>query len=210
MATAEIKVFLVDDHPTVLSGLEHVLNGQSTIRVVGKASSATALWELLTSQSCDVLVSDYSMPGCESGDGAAMFERLRRLYPELGIVVLTMMDNALVVRSLRSLGIHCILSKSDAVDHLLPAVYGAMAKTAYFSPAVERLLEVDHLAQPADKRALTAREAEVVRLFVAGLTVNDIAAKLKRSKQTISTQKASAMRKLGAERDADLLLLYKS
>ena len=46
--------------------------------------------------------------------------------------------------------------------------------------------------------------------LVAGLTVNDIAAKLKRSKQTISTQKASAMRKLGAERDADLLLLFQS
>ncbi|AXT49071.1 MULTISPECIES: response regulator [Chromobacterium] len=210
MATAEIKVFLVDDHPSVLSGLEHALQGQRSIRVAGKANSATALWDMLASQPCDVLVSDYSMPGCESGDGAAMFERLRRLYPELGIVVLTMMDNALVVRSLRGLGIHCILSKSDAVEHLLPAVYGAMAKTAYFSPAVARLLEVDHLAQPADKRALTAREAEVVRLFVAGLTVNDIAAKLKRSKQTISTQKASAMRKLGAQRDADLLLLYKS
>ncbi|OQS33503.1 response regulator [Chromobacterium haemolyticum] len=210
METEEIKVLLADDHPTVLSGLEHVLQSRRAVRVAGKANSATALWDMLASQPCDVLVSDYSMPGCESGDGATMFERLRRLYPELGIVVLTMMDNALVVRSLRGLGIHCILSKSDAIEHLLPALYAARAKTSYYSPAVERLLEADGPAQPAAKRDLTAREAEVVRLFVAGLTVNDIAAKLKRSKQTISTQKASAMRKLGAERDADLLLLFKS
>ena len=81
MTAAEITVFLVDDHPSVLSGLEHALQGQRAIRVAGKANSATALWDMLASQPCDVLVSDYSMPGCESGDGAAMFERLRRLYP---------------------------------------------------------------------------------------------------------------------------------
>ncbi|MEN3029506.1 response regulator transcription factor [Chromobacterium amazonense] len=206
---AKIRVLLADDHPSVLGGLEYALQAQRSIQVVARAGSATDLWECLADQPCDVIVSDYSMPSCESGDGMAMFERLRRLYPELGIVVLTMMDNALVVRSLLNLGIHCILSKSDALDHLLPAVHGALAHMPYYSPAVARLLGPDGAAQQAAGRDLTAREAEVVRLFVAGLTVNDIAAKLKRSKQTISSQKASAMRKLGAERDADLLLLFK-
>jgi two-component system capsular synthesis response regulator RcsB len=45
---------------------------------------------------------------------------------------------------------------------------------------------------------------EVVRLYVSGASINEIAEQLNRSKQTISTQKTSAMRKLGIERDADL------
>jgi len=52
---------------------------------------------------------------------------------------------------------------------------------------------------------LTMRELEVVRLFVTGLTVSEIAERLHRSKQTISTQKMSAMRRLGIRRDADLI-----
>ncbi|VTR32784.1 Capsular synthesis regulator component B [Serratia fonticola] len=51
---------------------------------------------------------------------------------------------------------------------------------------------------------LTRREAEVIRLYVSGMSVNDIASQLKRTKQTISSQKTSAMRKLQISRDADL------
>ncbi|MEA9982701.1 LuxR C-terminal-related transcriptional regulator, partial [Herbaspirillum sp. RTI4] len=57
---------------------------------------------------------------------------------------------------------------------------------------------------PSEERGLTPRELEVVRLFVAGMTVNEIAGHVHRSKQTISSQKNTAMKKLGIERDADL------
>ncbi|MDN7471042.1 LuxR C-terminal-related transcriptional regulator, partial [Burkholderia orbicola] len=55
------------------------------------------------------------------------------------------------------------------------------------------------------KRELSAREIEVVRLYASGLTVNEIAERLSRSKKTISTQKARAMEKIGVEKDIDLL-----
>ena len=51
---------------------------------------------------------------------------------------------------------------------------------------------------------LSKRELEVVRLFVSGMTITEIAAQLKRSIKTISTQKNTAMRKLGIERDSEL------
>jgi two-component system capsular synthesis response regulator RcsB len=51
---------------------------------------------------------------------------------------------------------------------------------------------------------LSKREPEVVRLFVSGMTITEIAAQLKRSIKTISTQKNAAMRELGIERDSEL------
>jgi two-component system capsular synthesis response regulator RcsB len=57
---------------------------------------------------------------------------------------------------------------------------------------------------PGANLSLTKREFEVVRLFASGLSINEIASQLHRTKQTISSQKASAMRKLGITRDADL------
>ena len=51
---------------------------------------------------------------------------------------------------------------------------------------------------------LSKRELEVVRLFVSGMTIKEIGEKLNRSIKTISTQKNTAMRKLGLERDSEL------
>ena len=52
---------------------------------------------------------------------------------------------------------------------------------------------------------LSAREWEVFQLYVQGLAVHEIAVRLQRSGKTISTQKRSAMRKLGLETEADLI-----
>jgi two-component system capsular synthesis response regulator RcsB len=58
----------------------------------------------------------------------------------------------------------------------------------------------------SDKKAvcLSKRESEVIRLYVSGMRINDIAVQLHRSKQTVSSQKNSAMKKLGIASDADL------
>ncbi|MCY1180093.1 Transcriptional regulatory protein RcsB [compost metagenome] len=51
---------------------------------------------------------------------------------------------------------------------------------------------------------VTPRELEVVRLYVNGMTMTDIAQHLNRSIKTISTQKISAIRKLGLGGEAEL------
>jgi len=51
---------------------------------------------------------------------------------------------------------------------------------------------------------LSKRELEVVRLFVSGMTIKEISEQLNRSIKTISTQKNTAMRKLGIDRDSEL------
>jgi two-component system capsular synthesis response regulator RcsB len=57
---------------------------------------------------------------------------------------------------------------------------------------------------------LSKRALEVVRLFVSGMTITEIAAQLKRSIKTISTQKNTAMRTLGIERESELFQYAKS
>ncbi|SFW90602.1 MULTISPECIES: response regulator transcription factor [unclassified Burkholderia] len=201
-----IQIVLADDHPAIISGLLHTLKKHRTVNVVGSAANSTELIAQLAAHRCDVLVSDYAMPGGDYGDGITLFSFLRRRYPETRIVVLTMIDNAGVIRALLKLGIECILSKADATDHLLAAVHGAYANGRYFSPTIAKVVWQIDIEQPATSaRELTSREAEVVRLFVSGMSINEIAAHLKRSKQTISSQKNNAMRKLGIERDTDLI-----
>ncbi|MNY30650.1 Transcriptional regulatory protein RcsB [compost metagenome] len=91
---------------------------------------------------------------------------------------------------------------------MVPAIHAAHRGDRYVSPRVESLLEAWPVTEGngAETRlsGLSQRELEVVRLFVSGMTVSEIAGILRRTKQTISTQKLNAMRKLGIERDGDL------
>lgn len=201
-----IRVIVADDHPAIVDGLKASLGGHRTVNVTATAANSTELIAALNAGPCDVLISDYAMPGGDFGDGITLFSFLRRRYPNTRIVVLSMMDNPGVIRSLLKLGIQCILSKSDSTAHVLPAIHGAYADGRYFSPAIAKIVWQLDVEEPGTtKRELTTREAEVVRLFVAGQSINEIAATLRRSKQTISSQKSNAMKKLGIGSDTDLI-----
>ncbi|KAG8150856.1 response regulator transcription factor [Burkholderia catarinensis] len=208
MGSYQIRVVLADDHPALLVGVEHGLSSVPTIQLVGTAGNSTDLVALLDREPCQVLVSDYAMPGAH-GDGIALFSYLQRNYPDVKLVVLTMLDNAAVVGALVRLGIACIVSKSDTIDHLIPAIHAAATGGTYYSPSVDKIvrtLSAHSSTRIVDQApSLSSREIEVVRLYASGMTVNEIAEKLSRSKKTISTQKARAMQKLGLEKDIDLL-----
>lgn len=199
-----VRVMVADDHPAVALGIAQALEKNSTIKVVQTVSNSTELVAALDHQPSDVLLLDYVMPGGKYGDGLALLSFLQRRYPALRIVTITMLDDPTILRALRSLGVNGILSKSDAVSHIVGAVHAAYAGAHYQSPFIKSLLQDDADAKPFVQR-LTPREIEVIRLFCAGNTVNAIAQQLHRSKQTISSQKASAMKKLGLTRDIDLL-----
>ncbi|MDR6504147.1 two-component system capsular synthesis response regulator RcsB [Burkholderia ambifaria] len=207
MDNFSIRVVLADDHPAVLSGVEHRLSGVPTISMCGRATNSTELIELLNKERCDVLVSDYAMPDGEHGDGLSLFSYIQRHYPTVRLVVLTMLDNPAVLNALMGQSINCIVNKSDAVSHLIPAIHAAATGGSYLSPTIDKVVcPIDpNRRGRASIDLLSKRELEVVRLFVTGLSVSEIAEHLHRSVKTISTQKARAMQKLGVTRDVDLV-----
>jgi two-component system capsular synthesis response regulator RcsB len=200
-----LRVVLVDDHPGMLAGVAHALSSVSTIQLTGTAGNSTELMRILDTDGCDVLVSDYSMPGNEHRDGIALFSLLRRQHPSVKLVVLTMLDNPAVLTALQKEGIACVVSKSDALSHLVPAIHAAATGGTYYSPSIEKSMRDRGQRRGHTPQPLTKRELEVLRFYASGLTVNEIAERVSRSKKTISTQKARAMQKLGIERDVDLL-----
>ena len=203
-----LRVAIADDHPLLLSGLTHELEKHPGVTIAGSAQNSTELVELLNRHPVDVVISDYAMPGGTHGDGIALFGYLKRRFPQTHLIAVTMMSNPGVIRSLIAQGVDCILSKSDSLTYVAGSIYAVLSGKRFFSPAIEAIVKmhgVDDNPSAAITKNLTMRELEVVRLFVSGLTVSEIAERLHRSKQTISTQKMSAMRRLGIRRDADLI-----
>ncbi|MBN3846956.1 response regulator transcription factor [Paraburkholderia sp. Ac-20342] len=200
----KIHILLADDHPAVLSGVKHELQSVPTLVVEGLARDSGQLVHLLDTVPCDVLITDYAMPGGANGDGIAFISYLRRNYPDLKIVVFTMWDNPAITLELAKLGVHSVLGKVQETRQLISAIHAVYAGAQYFPHDPANGASTSHARGARIGPDLTKREIEVVRMYVSGLSINEIAAQLNRSKQTISSQKSSAMRKLGIERDADL------
>lgn len=200
----KINLIIADDHPVLISGIQHELSSIHTLQVVGTANNSTEIMELLAKEQCDILITDYVMPGGEFGDGMTMLSFLRRRYPSLKIIVFTMIDSQIMLTELIKLGVHSVLNKSEHISHLIFTIHALYAGATYFSPKPHPGNDLNP-AQTRTTRRLSRREAEVIRLYVSGRSVNEIASEFNRSKQTISSQKTSAMRKLGIKRDVELI-----
>ncbi|MCU1717754.1 response regulator transcription factor [Pseudomonas sp. 5P_3.1_Bac2] len=202
-----ICVQLADDHPLTLIGMHTLLQAQSRLQVVAQAYGVEELLSNLQQQPCDILLTDFMMPG-EQVDGLGLIRRLRNQYPQMAIVVVTMLDNPALLASVLKLGIQGLVSKRGLLNDL-PKAITANRRTPFVSPSLQHLLDVStalcgkSLHEPTQ---LSPREVEVLRLYGSGMTVNSIAQRLCRSKQTISAQKTSAMRKLGLDTAASLFL----
>lgn len=204
-----LRIIIADDHPIFLIGLRAVLERDAQVRIVGEANSPQALTALLQHCPCDVLVTDFMMPAEPQADGLRLIEHLRRHYPDLPIVVVTMLNNAGLFHSILELGVMGLLSKASLADELPDAIAQVRQQRPYVARTINQALAMagqvgaDRLHS---QQQLSPRELEVIRLLAGGKTVGEIAAHLNRSKQTVSAQKVSAMRKLGLISDAALFI----
>ncbi|MGE8283653.1 response regulator transcription factor [Stenotrophomonas lactitubi] len=200
-----LNIVVADDHPVLLAGMEHLLQAEPDLAIAGLVRDSTELVDLLSRTPVDVAVCDFSMPNGRYGDGVTLLRFLQRRFPALHLVVLTGMESPMVLRSIQRAGVSCIVSKSDPLEQLVPAVHAASRRQAFISAEIARLIvEDDPHDDVQEVEALSKRESEVLRMFAEGLSVMQIAERVGRSRKTISTQKIAAMRKLGLQRDAEI------
>jgi two-component system capsular synthesis response regulator RcsB len=198
-----LKIVIADDHPVVRIGARSIIVSSGVGEVVAEAGGTDALYEFLKGARCDVLVTDLSMPGGSQPDGLAMLGAIRRRYPELPIVLLSVTTNLGVLRTAMSIGVCALVDKASSLDQLPAAIQAAHRGRTFIDTNLQQRFDASEIAT-VNPRRLSPRELEVFRLLAGGLTVTEIANRLHRSVATISRQKGSGMRKLGISNDAEL------
>ena len=198
-----LNVIIADDHPIVLFGIRKSLEQIEWVNVVGEFEDSTALINNLSKLDANVLITDLSMPGDKYGDGITLIKYIKRHYPQLSIIVLTMNNNPAITGAVLDLDIEGIVLKQGAPTDL-PKALAALQKARNSRRKASLNCWKISASGYGDKR-LSPKESEVLRLFAEGFTVTEIAKKLNRSIKTISSQKKSAMMKLGVENDIALL-----
>lgn len=203
---AKSHIVIADDHPVMLLGLRGLLAQFDGIEIAGIARNSTEILAALSRKPCDILLTDYAMPGGAHGDGLHMIEFVRRRYPALSILVVTMLDNPVQIGRLVRFERLSVVSKLDDASHIAVGLSQVLNGVRYLSPTIQQLLDSSGPGVDVRSRfsALSPREIDVIRLYLSGMSVSQIGVSLGRSVKTISTQKVSAMRKLGLRGDLDL------
>lgn len=203
----ELTAVIADDHPIVLLGVREIVQRDGRYKVVGEAVSSTGLVEQLRTHDPQLLITDFNMPGDATyGDGLKLIDYILRNFPRTQILVLTMISNNLILSRLQELGVAGVIQKNDLHQEIERALTALSNHRRYTSPMPEARSVLGSVAQVGDRfESLSPRELEVLRLFVTGMTVSEIARQLCRSNKTVSAQKISAMRKLEVDSDQTLL-----
>lgn len=199
-------IIIADDHPIVLAGIRDVIDRDPRFEVIGNATGPEELVAHLHARAADIVITDYNMPGDGTvGDGIKLISYLVRTFPVTKVLVITMVSNPSIIAAMYRAGARGVVRKTGDLGELSTALTSLLAQRIYRSPALPREEAVPQEGAAPAAALLSPREFEVIRLFACGQTVGDIAKRLNRSSKTISTQKVSAMRKLGTKTDHDLI-----
>jgi len=200
----KIRVFIVDDHAMLRSGLRMLLAAQDDMEVVGEAGDFNSAISKLRNIEADVVTLDLSMPG---GPGLAAIEKIRQAAPATRLVVLTMHDDPAYVRTALAMGAAGYVAKSAADTELISAIRAVHAGRVFVDVQSSLAAQPVTDAGPASTtplERLSAREREVLGLIAQGHTNQAVADRLDLSVKTIESYRARLMEKLGLKDRADL------
>ena len=190
------KILLVDDEALLLESLEIILTMSGEHKVLGKAANGVEALAFLKKDVPDVMLLDLNMPGM---GGIELIGHMKRMYPEIKILVLTTFYDDKNITDAISKGADGYLLKDSGKDAILGAVGQLMNGISVLDPKVMQRLTT--LMNKNEEITLydemTGREREIASLLAEGLTNKQIADKLYISEGTVKNYISSIYDKTG-------------
>lgn len=199
-----IRILIADDHAIVRGGVKQLLALTNDVKVAGEAVNGEQVMEQLRNGSFDLVLLDMTMPGIS---GADLITRIRMHNAGLPILVLSMRNEAQVVRGALKAGAIGYLTKDNEPEVLMTAIRKTAAGGRFIDPLLveQMVFDVDTPGPDQAHERLSNRERQILSLLACGKSVNEIADELTISNKTVSTHKANLMQKMNFRSNAELV-----
>jgi two-component system response regulator DevR len=202
-----IRVYLLDDHEVVRTGLRDLLERDGDIEIVGESGSAVDAEHRIPALRPQVAVLDARLP---DGSGIDVCREIRSVDPTIQALILTSYeDDEALFAAIMAGAAGYVLKQIKGTD-LVDAVRRVAAGQSLLDPAVTaRVLDRIRRGpdQPDELKGLTDQERRILALVAEGLTNREIAERMFLSEKTIKNYVSSLLAKLGMERRTQAAVL---
>lgn len=202
-----INVIVTDDHRMFTDALAGFFTPETGIALAGTATDGDELMQLLKIKEPDVILLDINMPGM---NGITATAQIRKKYPKVKILILTMYRTKEFILNLYKLGVDGYLLKNTGKNELLDAICKVHKGGSYFDDEINNtILAENNYSRPDHFSELgitfSKRETEIVRLLADGLSTQETADRLFLSYYTVETHRKNLLNKLNLRNTAELV-----
>lgn len=204
MEQRPITLIIADDHKLFAEGFSAILAEQPNFKVIAIASNGMEVLHLLNKQLPDILILDLNMPVM---DGEITAEKIRQLFPQVKIMVLSMYYTERLASKLTEIGVKAFVQKDTDAKKLYSILYDLQNGGKYFQKikptSKSSIFTESDLFQK--NHNLTTREMEILRLISEDYTSQQIAQKLFIALTTVDTHRKNMAQKLNLTGKAGLI-----
>jgi DNA-binding NarL/FixJ family response regulator len=197
-----IRVLIVDDHALFREGVHAILKSVPDIEIVGESGTGQEALILASELAPDIILMDIQMPDL---NGVEATRRILKTHPNVGIIIVTMLEDDGSLFSAMSAGARGYVLKGADKAEMLKSIRAVANGEALFGPSIAvRLLNFFHdKPQPSMGESpqspfpqLTEREREILAYIARGETNTEIADRLTISLKTVRNHVSNIFNKL--------------
>jgi len=193
---SKFRIAIADDHTILAQSLSSLINSETDLEVSIIANNGKDLLSKIYNNLTDLVLLDIEMPVM---NGEETVEVLKRSYPNLKIIVLSMYSTNAIIRKFLSCGVDGYLLKNTNAIELLSAIRKVCQGDKIYCQdalAVYQNIVSKYTPDVAQKKDFTEREISIIKLITEELTNSEIADKLCISKSTVEFHKKSIYKKM--------------
>lgn len=206
-----IRVIIADDHVLYRAGVKTALSAKKDVKVVAEADNGMHLLHMIKNVPADVILLDIQMPIM---DGIAALPEIKKICPDIKVIMLTMMDDHSMITKLMELGANSYLTKTSDSEIIYEAIKTCYEQEYYFNSLTNKAL-LSNLKQRnavtpqklmQQEAHLNDKEMMILKLMCEEKTTKEIADLVDLSPRTVEAIRDKLKVKTGAKSTAGLIM----
>lgn len=207
--TADIKLVIADDHEIFRDGFKLMLSKFPEIILVGEAGNGRELLDLIEKENPDVILTDIKMPVM---DGIEAAKKIVELYPDKGIIGLSMYDDDELIIEMLEAGAKGYLIKNAGKDQIIEAIKTVYNDEPYYcrttSSKLTQMIAKSRFNpyKKTEKAEFSEREKEIIACICDEMTNKEIGDKLFISVRTVEGHRLKILEKMNVKNTVGLVV----
>ena len=206
-----IKVIISDDHVLYRAGVKAALSSKGDIKVIGEADNGMHLLSMLQTLQPDVILLDIQMPIM---DGITALPEIKKNFPNIKVIMLTMLEDHSMITKLMELGANSYLSKTSDVEIIYEAIKTCYEQEYFFNSLTNNALLTNlkqrNIVTPQkivqQEANLSDKEMLILKLMCLEKSTKEIADMVDLSPRTVEAIRDKLKVKTGAKSTAGLII----